>query len=140
MWFWQKIQIMPRSHRVKVAVALIKDEQNRFLVTQRPHHASHGGYWEFPGGKLELDELAETALIREIREEVGLEILQCQFLGEITHQYATHNVQLHIFLVTQFSGTPFCKEGQLDMQWIAKQEINHDLFPEANRGILDLIQ
>jgi 8-oxo-dGTP diphosphatase len=140
MWFGQKIQIMPWSHCVKVAVALIQDEQNRLLITQRPHHASHGGSWEFPGGKLEADELAEAALIREIREEVGLEILQYQFLGEIKHQYATHDVQLIIFLVTHFSGTPSCREGQLDLRWIAKQDINYALFPEANRGILNLIQ
>lgn len=131
---------MSWSHCVKVAVALIQDEQNRLLITQRPHHASHGGYWEFPGGKLEVGELAEVALIREIREEVGLEILAHKFLGEIKHQYATHDVQLSIFLVTQFSGTPSCREGQLDMRWIAKHEINHALFPEANRGILNLIQ
>ena len=48
---------------IKVAVAVIVDEQQRILVTQRPLHAPHGGYWEFPGGKLEAHELPEHALI-----------------------------------------------------------------------------
>ncbi|CAM4505839.1 MAG: 8-oxo-dGTP diphosphatase [Legionella sp.] len=124
---------------IKVAVAIIVDEQQRILVTQRPLHASHGGYWEFPGGKLEANELAEQALIREIKEEVGLDVLKHQFLGEVHHQYAERSVQLLIFLVTQFSGNPTCIEGQLAMKWIRQQELNPDEFPEANREVMQLI-
>ncbi|WP_428414180.1 8-oxo-dGTP diphosphatase MutT [Legionella sp.] len=124
---------------MKVAVAIIVDEQQRILVTQRPLHASHGGYWEFPGGKLEANELAEQALIREIKEEVGLDVLKHQFLGEVHHQYAERSVQLLIFLVTQFSGNPTCIEGQLAMKWIRQQELNPDEFPEANREVMQLI-
>lgn len=124
---------------MKVAVAVIVDEQQRILITQRPLHASHGGFWEFPGGKLELDELPEDALIREIREEIGLDIHSYQFLGEVNHQYSEKSVQLLIFLVTHFSGNPRCIEGQLDMQWVKQDELNPDVFPEANRNIIALI-
>lgn len=124
---------------IKVAVAIIIDEQQRILVTQRPLHASHGGYWEFPGGKLEANELAEQALIREIKEEVGLDVLKHEFLGEVHHQYAERSVQLFIFLVTQFSGSPTCIEGQLAMKWIHQNELNPDEFPEANREVMQLI-
>ena len=124
---------------MKVAVAIITDAQNRILITQRPLHVSHGGYWEFPGGKLEDNELAEHALIREIREEVGLEVLQYQLLGQIYHQYPDKTVQLIIFHVTQFTGTPSCLEGQLDLCWIENEKLNPEVFPEANRGIFDLI-
>ncbi|WP_058535891.1 8-oxo-dGTP diphosphatase MutT [Legionella saoudiensis] len=124
---------------MQVAVAVIVDEQQRILVTQRPLHASHGGYWEFPGGKLEANELAEQALIREIKEEVGLDVLKHEFLGEVHHQYAERSVQLFIFLVTQFSGSPFCIEGQLAMKWIHRDELNPDEFPEANREVMQLI-
>lgn len=124
---------------MKVAIAVIFDEQQRILITQRPHHVPHGGYWEFPGGKLEANELAEQALIREVREEIGLEIQQYQFLGEINHQYADKSVQLIIFQVTQFNGIPSCLEGQLDMKWVDKDNLNLEEFPEANHGILDLI-
>lgn len=125
---------------MKVAVAIITDEQHNILITQRPFHVPHGGCWEFPGGKLETNELAEHALIREIKEEVGIEIHQYQFLGEINHQYPDKSVQLIIFQVTQFSGKPSCLEGQLNMKWIKKDNLNSDDFPEANRGIFDLIR
>jgi len=125
---------------VKVVVAVITDEQQRILITQRPLHAPHGGYWEFPGGKLEVGESAEHALIREIKEEVGLDVHQYKLLGHINHDYADKSVQLIVFHVTSFTGTPSRLEGQLDMQWIARERINPELFPEANRKIFDLMK
>lgn len=124
---------------MKVAVALISDNQDRFLITQRPMHASHGGYWEFPGGKLESNESAEEALIREIKEELGLEILKHEYLGTIQHQYPDYLVELYIFKVLDFSGEPSCLEGQLSLRWVKKNEIDQENFPQANRGIWDLI-
>lgn len=124
---------------MNVAIAIIKDKQERILITQRPLHVSHGGYWEFPGGKLEANETAEQALVREIKEEVGLDVLQYQFLGEITHHYPTKSVQLLIFHVTQYEGIPHCCEGQLNMKWMEKNEFNPVDFPDANHGIFELI-
>lgn len=124
---------------IKVAVAVIVDQQQRILITQRPSHTSHAGRWEFPGGKLEANELPEEALIREIKEEVGLNVIQSHFLGEVTHQYSDKTVQLLIFLVTQFSGQPSCMEGQPSMQWIKREELDPDDFPEANREVIALI-
>lgn len=125
---------------MKVAVALITDEQERIFITQRPFHVPHGGCWEFPGGKLEHNESPETALIREIKEEVGLDILKYQYLGEVSHNYPDKTVQLIIFHVIEFTGTPCCKEGQLNMKWIHKNHINPTDFPEANIGIINLIR
>ncbi|MFI4919537.1 MAG: 8-oxo-dGTP diphosphatase MutT [Legionellales bacterium] len=125
---------------MKVAVAVILDDKNRILITQRPLHAPHGGFWEFPGGKLEQNESAEAALVREIREEVGLEIIQYQFLGDIHHQYPNRAVNLFVFLVTEFSGIPCCLEGQLNMQWVKRQNLITADFPEANHRILELLE
>lgn len=125
---------------MRVAVAIITDEQDRILITQRPYHVAHGGCWEFPGGKLEPDEIAEHALIREIKEELGLEIQQYHFLGEIHHQYSDKQVHLIIFQITQFKGNPSCLEGQLNLRWSKTEELNYQEFPEANRGIFNLIQ
>lgn len=124
---------------MKVAVALITDEQNRILITQRPYHVPHGGCWEFPGGKLEASELAEQALVREIREEVGLIVTKHQFLGEISHQYSDKSVQLIVFLVTEFSGTASCLEGQLNLKWCEIDSLDPQDFPEANHAIFELI-
>lgn len=124
---------------MKVAVAVIYDDTQRILITQRPLHVPHGGYWEFPGGKLEADELPERALIREIREEVGIDVLTHEYVGEINHDYSDRSVQLLIFKVTAFLGTPECLEGQLSMEWVRKEDLSEYHFPEANQGILDLI-
>lgn len=125
---------------MKVAVALIVDEQDRLLIAQRPYHASHGGFWEFPGGKLEVNETAEDALKREIREEVGLEILHADYLGEIKHQYPDKSVHLLLYYVTQFSGKAACLEGQLDLKWVHTSELNPKDFPEGNQAIFPMLE
>lgn len=124
---------------MKVAVALITDSEQRFLIAQRPLHVPQGGLWEFPGGKLEPNESAEQALIREIREEIGLEVKKCQFLGEITHQYPDKQVQLIVFHVTEFTGVAACLEGQLALKWVDRELFNPNDFPEANCAIFKLI-
>lgn len=124
---------------MKVAVAVIRDEHNRVLIAQRPLHASHGGFWEFPGGKLEADETAEQALIREVKEEIGVEVMEHQLLGEVHHQYPNKAVHLIVFYVTKFLGIPSCLEQQINMKWIEKQCLTPTDFPEANHKVLELI-
>lgn len=125
---------------MKVAVAIISDEQQRILITQRPLHVPHGGFWEFPGGKLEAQELPEHALVREVREEVGLELVRYDFLGQINHQYTDREVELFVFHVTQFYGNASCLEGQLNMNWVHLSDLNPQDFPEANHAIIKLLE
>ena len=124
---------------MKVAVAIITDKEQRLLIAQRPLHVPQGGLWEFPGGKLESNESAEDALVREIREEIGLEVLNARFLGEISHQYPDKKVELLVFHVSEFTGTPACLEGQLAVKWMDKEQLNPQDFPEANCAIFKLL-
>lgn len=124
---------------MKVAVAIITDKEQRFLITQRPLHVPQGGLWEFPGGKLEPHESAQQALVREIKEEIGLEIRNPHFLGEISHQYPDKKVELFVFHVAEFSGIPTCLEGQLAIKWMDKDSLNPKDFPEANCAIFKLL-
>ncbi|WP_454780843.1 8-oxo-dGTP diphosphatase MutT [Legionella sp. WA2022007384] len=126
--------------KIEVAVAVIVDEQQRILITQRPFHVPHGGCWEFPGGKLEPDEPSGAALIREIKEEIGLDVLHYKLLGEINHKYSDKEVKLIIFLVNQFAGAPSCQEGQLAMKWVYQHELNPKQFPEANHKVIAMVQ
>lgn len=130
---------MPWESFLNVAVAVIVDEQQRILIAQRPMHQSHGGCWEFPGGKLEPNESSESALVREVKEEIGLEVHEYQFLGEINHQYSDKTVRLIVFLVTQFSGKPLCLEGQLAIKWTKRQELHLQNFPAANCEIITMV-
>lgn len=124
---------------MKVVVAVITDAENRVLITQRPHHVSHGGCWEFPGGKLESNESPEEALSRELKEELGIEVQSYQDLGVVNHVYPEHSVELLIFKVTHFMGMPQCLEGQQGIKWVARDLLNPEDFPEANREIFGLI-
>ncbi|ARG97554.1 8-oxo-dGTP diphosphatase MutT [Legionella micdadei] len=124
---------------MKVAVAVIYDNQNRVLITQRALHAAHGGMWEFPGGKLEAEELPTSALIREIKEEVGIDILEYSFLDEITHNYGQITVHLLVFCVKKFCGEALRCESQLDIRWVELDKLVDYCFPEANNKIIELI-
>ncbi len=124
---------------MKVAVAVIMDSQQRILITQRPLHVSQGGLWEFPGGKLEAGETGLTALIREIKEEVNLEIEHADFLGEISHTYVQHAVTLLVYCVTAFQGHAYPREAQINLRWVERQSLHQFEFPEANQQILALL-
>lgn len=125
---------------MKVAVAIIFDQEKRVLITRRPVHAAHGGMWEFPGGKLEANELPEQALIREINEEVGIDILDYRFLTEVTHSYDAQVVHLLVFIITCYEGKPRCRESQLALRWVSVDDLDNYQFPEANIRIIELIK
>jgi 8-oxo-dGTP diphosphatase len=124
---------------VKVAVAIIVNDSGHILITQRPLHASHGGQWEFPGGKLENEETPLSALKREIKEEVGLDILSAEHVTTIQHTYGIKNVTLLFFLVKEYVGSPECQELQLDLRWVAYEDLKNYSFPEANEKIISML-
>lgn len=86
---------MEGKKHIEVVAAAIIDGQ-RVLVTQRGHGQFKGG-WEFPGGKLEPNELPEQAVVREIREELQLEVYPFEHIGTIDHDYPTFSITLHCF-------------------------------------------
>lgn len=123
---------------MKVAVGLIFDDQQRILITQRPLHATHGGLWEFPGGKLEDNEPSLQALVREIKEEVGLDVLHAEFLGEVLHSYSRQSVALLVYCVSAFQGEANALENQMDLRWVELARLPEFTFPEANQHIIAL--
>lgn len=125
---------------MKVAVAVITDAEQRFLITQRPLHTSHGGIWEFPGGKLENGEHPACALIREIKEEVGVDVLAYGYLGEICHHYDNQDISLLIYHVFEYKGEAICREGQMDLRWVGIEELADFQFPAANLQIIEMIK
>lgn len=124
---------------MKVAVAIVVDEQQRILITRRPLHVSHGGLWEFPGGKLEDNETPWDALTRELKEETGLEVHDGEFLGEVQHTYPKHTVVLLVYRIANFQGQASALEGQMDLRWVSYQDLSTFNFPEANQHILEKV-
>ena len=96
--------------------------------------------WEFPGGKLEQDEPAFTALVREIKEEVGLDVIEADFLNQISYQYPHHSVILLVYAVRSFQGKARCCEQQMDLKWVSLDALSEYNFPEANLSILNLLR
>lgn len=125
--------------RLHVAVGVIEDVAGRVLVALRPARAHQGGLWEFPGGKCEPGESVQTALARELQEELGITPLQCMPLCRIRHDYADRQVLLDVWRVTRFSGTPTGLEGQ-PLRWVAPDELEPAEFPQANRAIIRRLQ
>lgn len=125
---------------MRVAVAIITDAQQRILITQRSPHTSHSGMWEFPGGKLEKDELPNQALVREIKEEVGIDVMAYNYLGEVCHTYDVQHISLLIYHVHDYKGEAVCREGQMDLRWVDMAALKDFKFPAANLEIIELIK
>ncbi len=123
---------------IHVAVGVIYDEQ-RFFITKRKLDSHQGGKWEFPGGKVEADETVAQALARELKEEVNIDVLACQPLMKIEHDYQDKKVLLDVFIVDNFLGEPQAMEGQ-QQQWCSLAALTHLSFPAANLAIIAKLQ
>lgn len=123
---------------IEVSAALIF-RRGRLLITQR-HADSHlGGCWEFPGGKREAGETFEQCLVREIREELGVEISVGELFEEIFHAYPEKSVHLKFFLCALLSGEP----KPLDcaaVKWIQKAGLDAHEFPAADARLLERLK
>jgi 8-oxo-dGTP diphosphatase len=120
---------------LQVAVGVVKNAAGQILISLRDRSLHQGGLWEFPGGKIEPLETAEQALSRELKEELDITVENASPLITIEHQYPDLAVQLHVFLVEQFSGHARGCEGQL-FKWVAPDELDQHEFPAANRPIV----
>ena len=126
------------SPKVHVAVAVIRNDKDQVLLTQRHPESHQGGLWEFPGGKLEAGETLSEGLARELQEELGITILRHESYLRIDHDYGDKQVLLDVHSVTAFAGEPTPCEGQ-PMRWVATSDLDGYTFPEANGLIVRAI-
>lgn len=126
---------MNNSKPLQVAVGVVKNAAGRILIARRKDSAHQGGLWEFPGGKIEPGETVVAALFRELGEELAITVQRATPLISIKHRYPDLAVQLHVWVVEQFSGVATGQEGQA-IAWVAPAELPRYPFPEANRPII----
>lgn len=127
------------SADIHVAAAIIRNSKNEVLISRRADHVHQGGFWEFPGGKVENGETPEQALRREIAEELGLVVNEATLFRRVYHQYPDKNVLLDFYLVESFSGEAGGMENQ-PIRWQPVDGLRPEEFPMANRGVLRSLQ
>ena len=122
------------------AVALI-DKDGRVLLAQRPEGKSLAGLWEFPGGKVEPGESPETALIRELHEELGIETWS-SCLAPLTfasHSYDDFHLLMPLYVCRRFEGTAQGREGQA-IKWVRPKALRDYPMPPADEPLIPHLQ
>ena len=113
---------------VDVAVGVLFNERDEFLLTSRPEGKVYAGYWEFPGGKLEAGESVQQALARELEEELGIRVTEVQPWRVDLMDYPHARVRLHFCKVRQWRGAFQMREHQC-MAWQSLPVQVHPVLP-----------
>jgi 8-oxo-dGTP diphosphatase len=122
------------------AVALV-DRDGRVLLAQRPEGKAMAGLWEFPGGKVEPGETPESALIRELDEELGIQTWQ-SCLAPLTfasHAYASFHLLMPLFVCRKWSGQVVAREHKA-LKWVKVQELKDYPMPEADLPLIPILR
>jgi 8-oxo-dGTP diphosphatase len=122
------------------AVALI-DVDGRVLLAQRPPGKAMAGLWEFPGGKVENSETPETALIRELQEELGIDTW-ASCLAPLTfasHAYEDFHLLMPLFACRKWVGTPRAREGQT-LKWVRASALKDYPMPAADIPLIPFLR
>lgn len=125
---------------IDVTCAIIRNEENEILVVQRGEKSDHPFKWEFPGGKITQDESLEECIIREIDEELSMNIVICGKLDPVEYDYGHKQVRLYPFICDTIDELPFLSE-HLAYRWIKDEDLKSIDFCEADlvvaSGFLD---
>ncbi len=123
-----------------VAAALV-DRDNRVLIAERPQGRSMAGLWEFPGGKVAAGETPEQALVRELAEELGIEVcLEC--LAPFTfasHSYETFHLLMPLYLCRTWDGEITPREGQR-IAWVRASRLAGYPMPPADIPLIPMLR
>ncbi|MEZ9566520.1 8-oxo-dGTP diphosphatase MutT [Vibrio artabrorum] len=127
---------MKRTHIV--AGIIFNSDKSQVFITKRPDDKHKGGFWEFPGGKVEVGETIEQAMTRELDEEIGIKVTEQSLFEHLEFDYTDKSLKFDFILVTDFEEQPYGKEGQQG-EWVSLKSLNQYTFPEANVPILERV-
>ena len=124
-----------------VSAAAMIDGDGRVLVQRRPPGVGMAGLWEFPGGKVEPGETPEQALIRELREELGIETATSCLapIAFASHGYDAFHLLMPVFACRKWNGTPQPHEGQA-LKWVAPAQLARYPMPPADLPLIGLLR
>ena len=116
---------------INVTCAIIRNEDDKVLIVQRGETTDHPFKWEFPGGKLHNEETEEECIIREIEEELSMEIVILSRMPEVEHDYGFKQIRLIPFICDTLDELPFLSE-HMAYKWIPAEELSSVDFSEAD--------
>jgi len=120
---------------INVVAGALFDTAGRVLIAQRPAGKALAGRWEFPGGKLHDGEAPYAGLVRELREELGVEVHAAERLMRYAHEYADRTVWLDMWIVGAWSGEPRGLDGQA-LRWVEPARLADEDILEADQPIV----
>ncbi len=125
-----------KSVLLVVACALV-DPDGRVLLARRPEGKTMAGLWEFPGGKVMPGELPETALIRELEEELGIDVTEACLapLTFASHAYDTFHLLMPLYVCRKWSGQATAREGQ-ELKWVKPVRLRDYPMPPADEPLI----
>ena len=129
-----------RSILLVAAVALV-DIDGRVLLAQRPPGKAMAGLWEFPGGKIDAGETPEAALIRELAEELGIDV-EASCLAPFTfasHAYADFHLLMPLYVCRRWSGIVSAREGQR-LAWVRPERLAQYPMPPADKPLVAMLR
>lgn len=129
------------SSLVLVAACALIDGDGRVLLAKRPEGKPMAGLWEFPGGKLHPGETPEAALIRELREELGIDVASncLAAFAFASHAYPRFHLLMPLFLCRRWSGRPEAREGQA-LAWVRPEKLAEYAMPPADKPLIPLLR
>jgi 8-oxo-dGTP diphosphatase len=129
---------MKATGDITVVAAVIRNQTGRILLARRPDHKHMGGLWEFPGGKIRIGESPRAALVRELREELGVEASIEKSLTSTVHEEPGLRISLLFFAVHLLAGEPVGREGQ-EVRWVHPSELADYPTPPADAELVALL-
>jgi len=127
----------PKTPRHHIVVGVVY-KNNHMLITRRKPEGLLGGLWEFPGGKVRKHENAERACVREIKEEVNLNVEVTRHVTQVKHAYTHFKILMEVFSCRYVSGEVKLN-GPVDFRWIMRWEIEQYPFPKANHKFIHML-
>jgi 8-oxo-dGTP diphosphatase len=120
-----------------VAACALIDVDRRLLIAQRPEGKSMAGLWEFPGGKVEEGETLEATLVRELKEELGIETKEACLapLTFASHAYEDFHLLMPLYACRRWTGTPQGREGQA-LKWVKAVDLRSYPMPAADLPLI----
>lgn len=125
---------------LRVAAAALIDANGRVLLARRPEGKTMAGLWEFPGGKIEAGEAPKAALVRELKEELGIDVRPGALykLSIASHEYPEFHLLMTLFSCRDWQGQPEPQEGQA-FRWVRPRDMGALAMPPADAPLIDLL-